>query len=62
MCWAKETRCSPIADIMHVNDIVRENIHVSNNLEQDNPENIGKKLYEIQPVLDHVQEIATNSI
>jgi len=56
MYWAKETRYPPIADIMSVNRyrLMRENIHVSNNLERDNPVNIGNKLYKIQPVLDHV--------
>ena len=58
MYWAKETRYPPIADVMSVNryKLMREYLHVSDNLERHSPENIGNKLYKIQPVLDHVRE------
>lgn len=61
MYWAKETRYPPIADVMSVNryKLLRENLHVSDNLQRDDPENAGNKLYKIQPVLDHVRNNCT---
>ena len=57
MYWALETRYPPIADVMSRNRYqqLREFLHVSDNLQQDNPENTGNKLYKIQPILEHVR-------
>ena len=57
MYWALETRYPPIADVMSRNRYqqLREFLHVSDNLQRDNPENTGNKLYKIQPILEHVR-------
>ena len=55
--WALETRYLPIADVMSRNRYqqLREFLHVSDNLQRDNPENTGNKLYKIQPIMEHVR-------
>ena len=57
MYWAQETRYPPVADVMSRNRYqqLREFLHVSDNLQRDNPENTGNKLYKIQPILEHVR-------
>ena len=52
MYWANETRYPPIADVMSVNryKIISESLHVSDNLQRDDPKNAANKLYKIQPV------------
>ena len=57
MYWALETRHPPIADVMSRNRYqhLREFLHVSDNLQRDNPENTGNKLYKIPPILEHVR-------
>ena len=58
MYWSKETRYPPVADVMSINryKLLSEYLHASNNLEKDKPENVGNKLFKIQPVLDHVRQ------
>ena len=57
MYWALETRYPPIADVMSRSrhQQLREFLPVSDNLQRDNPENTGNKLYKIQPILEHVR-------
>ena len=55
--WSNETRYPIIADILSRNRYqkLKEFLHVSDNLEKKNPQNINIKFSKIQPVLDHVK-------
>ena len=57
MYWAVETRYPPVADVMMRNwyMTLREYLHVSDNSKKDEEGNKNKKLYKIQPVLNHVR-------
>ena len=57
MCWASETRYPPVADVISIAQykVLREN-HVSGNAKCNYPEKEDNKLYQIQPVLNHVRE------
>ena len=58
MHWESLTRFDPITDAMSWNryQLLRKNVHVSDNSEHDGLVNKRNKLYKIEPVLEHVQK------
>ena len=56
--WESLTRFDPIADAMPRNryQLLRKNLHVSDNSKRDDLENKRNKLYKSEPVLEHVRK------
>ena len=56
MYWESLTRFDPIADAMPQNwyQLLRNNLHVSDNSKRDDFENKSNEHYKIEPVLKHV--------
>ena len=58
MHWESLTRFDPIADAMPRNwyQLLRKNLHVSDNSKRNDLENKSNKLCKIEPVLEHVRK------
>ena len=58
MYWESLTRFDPIVDAMPRNryQLLRNNLHVSDNLKRDDSENKSNKLYKTEPVLEHIRK------